>query len=69
MQSRTLLKRVHTQQKRVLPWMNKCMEKRNLPTTAIGSVSEINGHQLKMRLADIQCRQIFVEEKERRSER
>lgn len=36
--------------------------KKNLPTTAIGSVSEINGHQLKMHLADIQCRQIFVEE-------
>lgn len=39
------------------------MYKKNLPTTAIGSVSEINGHQLKMPRADIQCRQIFVEEK------
>ena len=41
-----LEEQVHTQQKQPLPWMNKCTKK-NLPTTAIGSMSEINGHQLK----------------------
>lgn len=39
------------------------MYKRNLQTTAIGSVSGINGHQLEMHLADVQCGQICVEEK------
>lgn len=37
-----LEEQVHTQQKQPLPWMNKCTKK-NLPTTAIGSTSEING--------------------------
>lgn len=35
--------------------------KKNLPTTAPGSVSEINGHQLEMHLADGRLRQIHVE--------
>lgn len=47
---------------KILSWVNECIsQEKKLPTTAIWSVNELSRHQLKLHLADIQCRWIFVE--------
>ncbi len=53
---------VHTQQKQILARMNKCIKKICL-RQLLDQLVKINGHQLKLHLADVQRRQTFAEEK------